>query len=171
MPRPPQVGNSTASHDLHPFYSPDQQSIYIDSDRGDLNELARAVETHPEWMSQAWRAVAKYHSSRNDFRTAFDVVRRFGERPVLPEAAAGLSIDQLRQTLHAMPDNYGVGYQLYREQMRQGRTDEALVTVRHFTDLVGCPPYFHYLEAEAWAAKENWERAWKAWEKFQTSPK
>jgi O-antigen ligase len=141
------------------------------ADRGDLNELARGVETHPDWMSHAWRAVAKYHASRNDFRSAFEVVRRFGETPSLPEAAAGSSIDQLRQALHAMPDNYGVGYQLYREQMREGKIDEALMTARHFTELASCPRYFHFLEAEAWAAKENWERAWKAWEKFQTSRK
>ena len=141
------------------------------ADRGDLNELARAVETHPDWMSHAWRAVAKYHSSRNDYRTAFEVVRRFGGTPPLPDAATDSSIDQLRQALHAMPDNYGVGYQLYREQMREGKIDEALMTARHFTDLANCPPYFHFLEAEAWAAKESWERAWQAWGKFQTTRK
>ena len=57
------------------------------SERGDLNELARGVETHPDWLNHAWRAVAKYHSKRNDFRAAFEVVRRFGETPVFPEAA------------------------------------------------------------------------------------
>ena len=139
--------------------------------RGDLNELARAVETHPDWMNYAWRGMAKYHASRNDFRSAFEVVRRFGERPALPEAAAGSSIDQLRQALHAMPDNYGIGYQLYREQMREQKIDEALVTVRHFTGLTSSPRYFHFLEAEAWAAKENWERAWQARERFQAAGK
>jgi O-antigen ligase len=137
------------------------------ADRGDLNELARAVEMHPDWMSHAWRAEAKYHVGRSDFRSAFEIIRRFGETPSLPEAAANSSIEQLRQAFHAAPDNYGVGYQLYREQMREGKIDEALMTVRHFTDLASCPQYFHFLEAEAWAAKENWERAWKAWEKFQ----
>jgi O-antigen ligase len=139
--------------------------------RGDLNELVREVETHPDWMSHAWRAMAKYHASRSDFRSAFEVVQRFGEAPPLPETASGSSIDQLQQAFHATPDNYGVGYQLYREQMRQGKTDDALMTVRHFTDLANCPPYFHFLEAEAWAAKENWERAWKASEKFQAAGK
>ncbi len=64
------------------------------------------------------------------------------------------------------PDDYGVGYQLYQAQIREGKTDDALMTARHFTDLASCPPYFYFLEAEAWAAKENWERAWKVWEKF-----
>ena len=57
------------------------------AERGDAAELARAVETHPDWMSHAWSAMAKYHASRNDFRSAFELVRRFGETPPLPEAA------------------------------------------------------------------------------------
>jgi hypothetical protein len=53
--------------------------------------------------------------------------------------------------------------------MQQRLIDEALVTVRHFTDLPGAPRYFHFLEAEAWAAKEDWERAWKAREKLDAA--
>lgn len=139
------------------------------SDRGDLKELARAVETHPDWMSQAWRVVAMYHSKRNDFHAALDVVRRFGETPVFPEAGAASSIEQLQRALHANPYDNGVGYQLYRAQMSAGKTDDALMTARHFTEALNCPPYFHFLEAEAWAAKGNWERAWKAWQKSQTT--
>jgi hypothetical protein len=55
--------------------------------------------------------------------------------------------------------------------MDRGLVDEALMTVRHFTDLPGCPRYFHFLEAEAWAAKQDWERAWKAREKFDAAKK
>jgi O-antigen ligase len=158
--------------DLQTFTSEEKVKFFsLWADRGDLDELAREIETHPDWMSHAWGAVAKYHASRNDFRSAMQVVRRFGEKPPLPEAASGSSIDQLRQAFHAAPDNYGTGYQLYNEQMRAGKIDEALVTVRHFTEMTGSPRYFHFLEAEAWAATENWERAWKAWEKFQAARK
>lgn len=141
------------------------------ADRGDLTELGRDVALHPDWMKFAWRAVAKYHSRRNDFRAAFEVVRRFGETPALPETTGGASIDQLRQKFQAMPYDYEVGYQLYREQMRGGKVDDALVTIRHFTDGANCPNYFHFLEADAWAAKGNWERAWRAWGRMQNSGK
>jgi len=141
------------------------------AEKGDREVLAREVAAHPDWMNHAWRAMAKHHASRKDFRGALEIVRRFGDTPPLPAAVAGSSIDQLRQAFHAAPDNYGIGYQLYREQMREGKIDEALMTVRHFTDIANCPRYFHFLEAEAWAAKENWERAWKAWEKFQAAKK
>ncbi len=35
---------------------------------------------------------------------------------------------------------------------------------RHFTHEQSAPAYFHFLAAEAWAAKQNWERAWSAWQ-------
>jgi O-antigen ligase/polysaccharide polymerase Wzy-like membrane protein len=139
------------------------------AERGDAAELARAVETHPDWMAYAWRGLAKYYASQKNFRMAVEVAGRHGEAPPLPPVAQNSSIDQLRQALHASPDNYGIGFQLYHAQMEQGLIDEALVTVRHFTDLPGAPRYFHFLEAEAWAAKEDWERAWKARAKFEAA--
>ncbi|MEP6699260.1 MAG: hypothetical protein ABJB09_05970 [Verrucomicrobiota bacterium] len=45
--------------------------------------------------------------------------------------------------------------------------DDALMIARHFTEHAGAPRYFYFLEAESWAAKGNWERAWEAWDKFQ----
>ena len=36
-------------------------------------------------------------------------------------------LEQLQQAFNVAPDNYGSGYQLYREQMRQGKTDDALM--------------------------------------------
>jgi tetratricopeptide (TPR) repeat protein len=136
------------------------------AERGDPAELARTLETHPEWMPFAWRGLAKYQATQKNFRAAVEMTRRYGESPALPPAAENASIDQLRQDLHANPDNYGTGFQLFRAQMDQGMVDEALMTVRHFTDLPACPRYFHFLEGEAWAAKQEWERAWKAREKF-----
>jgi O-antigen ligase len=140
------------------------------AERGDAAELARAVETHPEWLSEAWPGVAKYYAGQNDFRKAYEIVRRHGGTPALPSASEGASIDELRQALHASPDNYGIGFQLYHAQMRQGQVEEALATVRHFTALPGAPRYFHFLEAEAWAEKRDWERAWNARKKFDAAP-
>jgi tetratricopeptide (TPR) repeat protein len=137
------------------------------AERGDAAELVRAVEANPNWMPFAWRGVAKYRAQQKNFRVAVELTRQYGEKPALPPAAQNSSIDQLRQALHANPDNYGLGYQLYREQMQQGLVDEALVTVRHFTDLPGAPAYFHFLEAESWAEKQDWERAWNARQKFE----
>jgi tetratricopeptide (TPR) repeat protein len=148
--------------------SPQEKSALFKywSERGDAAQFVRAIEMHPEWTVFAWRSLAKYQASQKNFRAAIELVRKYGEPPALPAAADNSSIDQLRQALHANPDSYALGFQLYRAQMDRGLVDEALLTVRHFTDLPNCPRYFHFLEAEAWAAKQDWERAWKAREKF-----
>ena len=52
-----------------------------------------------------------------------------------------------------------------------GKTEDALATVRHFTARPSAPAYFHYLEAEAWAAKQDWERAWQSWQDYKLASK
>jgi tetratricopeptide (TPR) repeat protein len=135
--------------------------------RGDLDELMRAVEQHRDWRNSAWEGLAQYYANRKDFRAAMELIREFAKPPALPQMVDNSSIEQLQQRLYGSPENYSVGLALFRAQMRQGKIDDALATVRHFTNLTNSPVYFHFLEAEAWVAKENWERAWNAWLAFR----
>jgi Flp pilus assembly protein TadD len=139
------------------------------SERGDLEEIFRAVEQHPEWRDYAWLGVAKYKASKGDFRAAYELIQRYGEPVALPRVAGNLSLQDLENSFHASPYNSGIGYELYRAQMQNGRVDEALLTVRHFSEMTNSPPYFHFLEARCWAEKQNWERAWNAWQAFQAT--
>ena len=107
--------------------------------------------------------MAKFYVSKKDFHSAFALARKFGESPALPQVTSGLSIDELQKQYFASPNNYAAGFAFYHEQMQLGKFDNALVTARHFTERADSPAYFHFLEAEAWAAEENWERAWNAW--------
>ena len=110
--------------------------------------------------------MAKYHASKNDFRTAYELTQRFGEAVALPRISESPSLEELKQRFYAAPENYAVGYALYRSLMQRGQIDDALQTARHFTERPNSPAYFGFLEAECWAAKENWERAWNAWQAF-----
>ena len=149
-------------------FTPDQtQRFFILWARRDLlDNLNQTVGTHPEWLKFAWPGVARYHASRNEFADAWQFVRRYAVPPVLPREAAGGSISQLERKLYANPGDFADGYALYRAQVAAGRTDDALATARHFTGRPDAPAYFHFLEAEAWAAKENWERAWQSWQHY-----
>ena len=141
------------------------------SERGDLAQLAAFIETQPAQRHLAWRGLANEAAARRDFRAAYDLAKQFGQTPKLPEKTAGSSIEQLQRALYSSANNYGVGYALYDEQLRAGHVDDALTTVRHFTSAGGAPAYFHFLEAEAWAAKQNWERAWAARQAFDAVAK
>ena len=133
------------------------------SERGDLEELVRLVQQHPDWTRYAWLGIAKYNASKKDFRSAYELIQRFGDPVALPRISVGPSLEELENRYRAAPDNYAVGYALYREQIEHGRVDDALLTARHFSERASSPAYFRYLEAQGWAAKQNWERAWNAW--------
>jgi ABC-type multidrug transport system fused ATPase/permease subunit len=139
------------------------------SERGDPEEISRAVEQRPDWLRYAWLGIAKYKASKNDFRAAYELTQRYGEPVALPRVATNFSLQDLETRFHAAPNNYGIGYELYRAQIQSGRVDDALLTARHFTERPNSPAYFHFLEAQCWARKENWERAWNAWQSFQAA--
>jgi hypothetical protein len=139
------------------------------SERGDLDQLARVVEQHPNWLGYAWLGMSKYHAKKGDFRSAYELTQRYGEAVAMPRNNGATSLEELTKRYYATPDNYGIGYALYREQMQHNLVDDALMTARHFTERPGSPSYFHVLEAQGWAAKENWERAWNAWQAYQNA--
>jgi len=134
--------------------------------RGDLARLAEYVRLQPDSLSVAWPGVAKVYASQENFRAAYELVRKFGERPKLPSDRSEATIEQLQKSAYATTNNYEAGAALYRKQIEEGRLEDALITARRFTTQADSPPYFYFLEAEAWAAKETWERAWNAWQTF-----
>jgi O-antigen ligase/tetratricopeptide (TPR) repeat protein len=138
------------------------------SERGDLDELSRMVEEHADWIPYAWLGLAKHAAAKNDFRTAYELTQQFGEAVALPRSSANGSLEELQNRFYTNPDN-ATGYALFREQMQRGRADDALLTVRRINERANAPAYFHFLEAQGWAAKENWERAWQAWLAYRNS--
>ncbi|MDQ2823849.1 MAG: O-antigen ligase family protein [Verrucomicrobiota bacterium] len=132
-------------------------------ERGDLEQLSRIVHEHPDWLRYAWLGMAKYDASKNNFRGAYELTQRFGDAVAMPRVSGGATLEELAQRYYTNPDNYSAGYALYREQMQRGRVDDALLIARHFSERANAPAYFHFLEAQGWAAKQNWERAWRAW--------
>jgi O-Antigen ligase len=139
------------------------------SERGNPEEISRAVEQRPEWLGYAWLGVAKYKAGKNDFRAAYELTQRYGEPVALPRVTTNFSLQDLENRFAATPNNYGIGYELYRAQMQNGRVDGALLTARHFSERPNAPAYFHFLEAQCWAEKQDWERAWNAWQAFHAA--
>ena len=160
--------------DLKSYSEPEKLALFsLWSDRGDGEMLERAIEQHPAWISYAWFGIAKYDASRNDFRAAYDLTQKYGEPALMPRmnSAAKSDFDLLRleSQFRASPDNYAIGYALCRAQKQAGRADDALQTVRHFSERKGSPAYWRYLESQLWAEKQNYERAWKTWESFHAA--
>jgi len=156
--------------DLHSFGETEKLALFAFwSQRGDPEEISRAVEQHPDWLRYAWLGVAKYKASKNDFRAAYELTQRYGDPVALPRVTTNFSLQDSEKRFQAAPDYYPIGYELYRAQMQNDRIDDALLTARHFSERPNSPNYFHFLEAQCWAEKQNWERAWNAWQAFHTA--
>src|SRR5438105_1756851 len=84
----------------------------------------------PGWITHAWLGMATYDAGKRDFRSAYELTQRFGEAVALPRITSTSSLEELQKRFYTAPDNYAVGYALYREQMRRGRIDDALLTAR-----------------------------------------
>ncbi|MFZ0916407.1 MAG: O-antigen ligase family protein [Candidatus Udaeobacter sp.] len=156
--------------DLRSFGETEKLALFAFwSERGDPEEISRAVEQHPDWLRYAWLGVAKYKASKNDFHAGYELTQQYGEPVALPRVATNFSLQDSEKRFQAAPDNSTIGYELYRAQMQNGRIDDALLTARHFSERPNSPAYFHFLEAQCWAEKQNWERAWNAWHAFQAA--
>jgi O-antigen ligase len=162
--------------DLSSYSEPEKLALLsLWSERGDGETLARSVEQHPDWLSYAWFGIAKFDASKNDFHAAYDLAEKYGEPAALPRLSStvnskfGSDLMRLESQFRASPDSYAIGYELYRAQKQAGRTDDALQTVRHFSERKNTPAYWKYLEAELWAEKQTYDRAWNAWLKFHAA--
>ena len=155
---------------LSSYTEPEKLALFdLWSERGDGETLSRAVEQHPDWLSYAWFGIAKYRASKNDFRGAYDLTEKYGEPAAMPRFDTKTSdsdLMRLESQFRASPDSYAIGYQLYRAQKQAGRIDDALTTVRHFSERRGTPGYWKYLESQLWVEKQSYDRAWNAWLKF-----
>jgi hypothetical protein len=152
--------------DLKSFSDTEKLALFTYwSERGNGEELSREIEQHPNWLQYAWFGLAKYKASKGDFRGACQLMESYGEPVALPRISSGTpDLLQLESQFRAAPDSYAIGYALYRAQKEAGRTDDALETVRHFSERANTPSYWKYLEAQLWADKGDYERAWKAWQ-------
>jgi O-antigen ligase len=144
-----------------------RELFHLWRERGGLASLLALIERHPDWLPLAWRAVASSRAATGDFQGACALMQTFGSDAIFPPMQSGESIGQLQTRAYQGATNFGAGFTLYREQMDRGQTDDALATARHFTENPSAPAYFHLLEAQAWAAKQNWQRSWTAWIAFE----
>jgi hypothetical protein len=158
--------------DLRNFTPEQKEKLFaLWAERGNLDELVRAVEMHPDWKASAWHGMAKYYANKRDYRSAVELTLQYAPPPVMPAPNESASLDSLHQQFRSDVNNFSIGYALFQKQMREDQVDDALATVRHFTALPEVPAYFYFLEAEAWAVKGNWERAWNTWLAFERARK
>lgn len=134
--------------------------------KGNAAALEQQLQLHPEWARHAWQGLALVRAAQGQYREACELLQRHASPPRLPPPSGGKSALELRKSLLVVTNDFSTAYALYQAQMRENETGLALDTVRRMTAQAGCPPYFHFLEANLAMAKEEWPAAWEAWARF-----
>lgn len=134
--------------------------------KGDKFDLARTLEEHPEWRKIGWRELARAYADREDYRRAYETAQQFSPQPELPQSGSPQPLDKARARFLVNRTNLDAGLDVYFAQIREGDIDNALGTVRELVALPNSPKYLSYFEAQLWAQRKDWQRAWQALARF-----
>lgn len=137
-------------------------------DKGDKLQLAQTLQQHPEWQRIGWRQLGRVLADYQDYRQAYETLRQFTPAPSVPQVTSGEPSSVLQSRFKVKPA-VDDGLALYSAQVKEGKIDSALATLESLLRLEGSPKYLLYMEAELWAEKGEWQKAWKALERF-TAP-
>jgi hypothetical protein len=123
--------------------------------------MAAQLDKKPEWANAGWLPLAEATAARKEFQRAYELAYKNAAKPTLPSVIkSGTPEELLRAVL--FEKDYVAGYALYYRYLTENKPEEALKTIRGFTENPNCPTYFLYLAAEREAEIFNWEAAWKA---------
>ena len=134
---------------------------------GNKLELADILEQHPDWKKIGWRLLARIYADYQDYHHAWDLAEQFGAPPQLPKINSDESIETLGARFVLDRTNVENGLALYFAQVKHGQSDAAFGTLRQMTTTRNSPRYLSYLEAQRWAARGDWPKAWKAWARYE----
>ena len=122
----------------------------------------------PEMLTAGWRGIAKQRASKGDFRGAYELTLRFGARPALPQITdGGRSVEDLQKAVFGDPNDYQAAFTLYERQRAAGQPTTRSTPLRRLTGMRDRAAVFPFPgSGSVGREKEDWERAWKAWEAF-----
>ena len=147
-------------------FTPAQREALFEAwyQHGDRSQLTLALLGHPAWQDDGWPWLARNYADAQNYEAAWAVVQQFAPRPLLPAPPAETPRQELERKFFHQPADFQNGLALYFAQKKSGETDAALATVAALKKIAGHPAYVSWLEAELWAEKADWEKAWQAWQ-------
>jgi tetratricopeptide (TPR) repeat protein/O-antigen ligase len=129
--------------------------------RGEKLALAETLRAHPEWQEIAWRELARIYADYQDYHQAYDTLMRFAGVD-LPEIDPNDSIDAIAARFRISGGDENDGILLARAQAARGQVDDALAVLTVLSTRPHASPLVKYVEAQLWAQKKDWAKAWQA---------
>ncbi len=136
-------------------------------ERADKLALAETLQKHSEWQKIAWPDLARLYADYQDYRQAYETVVRFSSRPRFAKTDPAESIESLGRRFKISGNIENDGLPIALAQANAGDLDNALATLKVLSVMPGAPRSLHFVEAEIWARKGEWKKAWQAILKYE----
>jgi tetratricopeptide (TPR) repeat protein len=134
---------------------------------GNKEKITSILENNEVLLKTGWPWVAQNYAERKDFEKAYQLVTHYSSAPALHETPSVKTYDEMKMDFILNPEDVVRGMTLLEKQLRSQRTDEALETIHKLKNLNNSPSSIYFREAEIWAQKEEWEKAWNNWSEYR----
>jgi Flp pilus assembly protein TadD/O-antigen ligase len=149
--------------------TPAEQKAFFDLwyRQGDKLSLLESLQKNPDWQKIAWREMALAYRDYQDYRQAYETVAQFITRAEWPQTDE--PIERLTARFKSGSGDKNLGLKLAAAQFNRGEVDGALVTLDNVSSQTRAPSAVYYFEAELFARKACWQKAWEAIWKYQSA--
>lgn len=130
--------------------------------RGNRSLLISSLLAYPAWLPEGWPWVAQDYVEKKDFRDAYELAMRFTVSPALPVIDTSRPIAELERNFFFHADDIQAGIALFLAQRKLGRTNDAVHTLLALKKIPKRPAYLSFLEAQMYAERGEWDKAWNA---------
>jgi hypothetical protein len=140
------------------------------SQRRRLADLAPLLMANPDWLTESWIYIARFHAELGDFQKACETVKRFATMPKVPLIDSTDSLAQLERDFYVKAKTLVNGLTLLHAQLKEEKLDDATATIAALRKSTTTPRYLSAIEFELEAKRGEWDRAWQAWMAFELAP-
>jgi tetratricopeptide (TPR) repeat protein len=140
-------------------------------EKGEKLSLAETLRAHSEWQEIGWRQLARVYAEFQDYRQAYEIVKRFTPAPAI-EIPPNESVNSLASRFR-VTNSDGDSLALAAAEAKAGQIDDALAVLTVLESRPHPPPLVYYIEADLFTRKADWAKAWQALWKYteQAAPR
>jgi tetratricopeptide (TPR) repeat protein len=145
------------------------QLFRIWSEHRKLADLAPVLFANPQWQTESWPYIARFHAERGDFKKAYETVKEFASMPNIPLIESREPVSQLERDFYVKSKDLVNGLTLLHAQIKEGKLDDAAATIDALREATSPPRYLFALEFDLQAKRNEWQRAWHAWLAYESA--
>ena len=133
-----------------------------------LPDLEEYLRDKPAVNAQIWPILVDACEKKQEFEKAYYQLKKNLEDPAFPTfPESERNLLEAKKNLLRNPDDPASTFVVVRSSFKLKQPDEAIAQLQPWTDKPGIPRYFYYLLSEAYAMKEDWQKAYESLSRYR----